>query len=448
VQEFRTGPQRWTRGLATGATLAILAGLLVAPGSAQAKPPPNPSDHQITAAQQQKNNLATEVGRLSARAAQMQGQLDQLQANQELAEQKLAYALAKKAAAKTAAASARTKVNKARANVVQAQRNYIGYMQASYMSGDVTGTTGTLLTADDPNVLLQSGALHDYQNQHQLSAIGNLQRATVAKSNADAAARRAYTAEAAAATAAARAQTQAVAAVNAAKRQQEQLKATLAANQSQLQRAQLKLATLNNERAKFRAYQREQARLAAQRAAALERARAEAAAAAANRNSGGGGGGGSGTYVPPGPSGHWTPAAGQRAAARAHQWLGEPYAWAGGNSSGPTYGVCAGDGAFNDCHVKGFDCSGLAMYAWAQAGLAHYAATQYLQGSRHPNVASLMPGDLVFWSSNGTVGGIHHVAIYLGGGNVVQAPQSGDVVRVTPLAQVSSGYFGATRPLT
>jgi cell wall-associated NlpC family hydrolase len=46
------------------------------------------------------------------------------------------------------------------------------------------------------------------------------------------------------------------------------------------------------------------------------------------------------------------------------------------------------------------------------------------------------------------VGGIHHVAIYIGGGNVIQAPQSGDIVRITPLGQVSSGYFGATRPLT
>jgi GrpB-like predicted nucleotidyltransferase (UPF0157 family) len=45
-------------------------------------------------------------------------------------------------------------------------------------------------------------------------------------------------------------------------------------------------------------------------------------------------------------------------------------------------------------------------------------------------------------------GGIHHVAIYIGGGDVIQAPQSGDIVRVTPLDQVDSGYFGATRPLT
>jgi peptidoglycan DL-endopeptidase RipA len=58
-----------------------------------------------------------------------------------------------------------------------------------------------------------------------------------------------------------------------------------------------------------------------------------------------------------------------------------------------------------------------------------------------------MPGDLVFWSDGGEEL-IHHVAIFIGGGNVIQAPQSGDIVRITPLGQVSPGYYGATRPMT
>ena len=77
------------------------------------------------------------------------------------------------------------------------------------------------------------------------------------------------------------------------------------------------------------------------------------------------------------------------------------------------------------------------MYAWGPyLSMDHYAATQYTQaGSYHPSTSNLMPGDLVFWSSDGTIGGIHHVAIYIGGGNVIQAPQSGGV-RVT-----SSGTY-------
>src|SRR5581483_7989564 len=157
---------------------------------------------------------------------------------------------------------------------------------------------------------------------------------------------------------------------------------------------------------------------------------------------------GGGPQVAPGSGGSWTAAKGRTAVARAEHWLGWPYAWAGGNASGPTYGVCAGDGAWNDFHVIGFDCSGLAMNAWPQAGLAHYAATQYLQGSYHPSMSNLMPGDLVFWSSDGSVAGIHHVAIYIGGGYVIQAPESGSVIQETPLYDVSWGLFGATRPLT
>ncbi len=79
--------------------------------------------------------------------------------------------------------------------------------------------------------------------------------------------------------------------------------------------------------------------------------------------------------------------------------------------------------------------------------MAHFAATQYSYGNLHPAPTELLPGDLVFWSNNNTVAGIHQVALYVGDGNVIQVPQSGDIVRITPLTNVASGYF-ATRPLT
>jgi cell wall-associated NlpC family hydrolase len=90
------------------------------------------------------------------------------------------------------------------------------------------------------------------------------------------------------------------------------------------------------------------------------------------------------------------------------------------------------------------------MYAWGPGlPMAHYAASQYTQaGSYHPGPGNFQPGDLLFWSSNGTIAGIHHVAIYIGNGLVVQAPESGEVIQETPWDQVSWGYFGATRPLT
>jgi cell wall-associated NlpC family hydrolase len=150
--------------------------------------------------------------------------------------------------------------------------------------------------------------------------------------------------------------------------------------------------------------------------------------------------------------GGWSAGVGQDAANWALQQLGTPYSFAGGGVDGPTIGTCGtGDSGNNDCHVKGFDCSSLTLFAWAHEGLplTHYAATQYDEaGAYHPDSGSFMPGDLLFWSSDGTVAGIHHVAMYIGGGNVIQAPESGDVVKVTPWDQVTSGYYGATRPLS
>ncbi|HEX3335887.1 MAG TPA: NlpC/P60 family protein [Jatrophihabitans sp.] len=150
------------------------------------------------------------------------------------------------------------------------------------------------------------------------------------------------------------------------------------------------------------------------------------------------------------PMGNWTWQRGQRIARRALQWRNWPYSFGAGGPAGPSYGHAVDKDSRNDGKVFGFDCSGLTMYALAPwLNLDHDAAAQYSEvGSFHPSIDSLQPGDLVFWSQDGTVGGIGHVAVYVGDGQVVQAPRSGDVIRVTPIYQVESGAMGATRPLT
>lgn len=106
--------------------------------------------------------------------------------------------------------------------------------------------------------------------------------------------------------------------------------------------------------------------------------------------------------------------AGDRAVDWAMAQLGKPYKWGG-----------AGPGAF--------DCSGLTMSAWySGAGVAipRVAADQYGTGP-HPPVANLLAGDLVFWASKLTEPStIYHVAMYIGGGHIVQAPYTGQVVSV------------------
>ncbi|GLW68835.1 hypothetical protein Kpho02_11340 [Kitasatospora phosalacinea] len=116
------------------------------------------------------------------------------------------------------------------------------------------------------------------------------------------------------------------------------------------------------------------------------------------------------------------PAAGgvEAAVSYALAQLGKPYVW-GGN--GP----------------NGFDCSGLVQQAFRRAGIAtpRVADDQY-RAATPISSGQLQRGDLVFWSSNGRVSGIHHVAIYLGDGTYVEAPRPGKDVRVSRL---NSGYY-------
>ena len=88
----------------------------------------------------------------------------------------------------------------------------------------------------------------------------------------------------------------------------------------------------------------------------------------------------------------------------------------------------------------GFDCSGLVMYVYAQHGviLPHYSGAQFLMGQK-VEYANLLPGDLVFFGSP-----IHHVGMYIGGGYFIEAPHTGDYVKISPLAG-RSGFAGARR---
>lgn len=94
------------------------------------------------------------------------------------------------------------------------------------------------------------------------------------------------------------------------------------------------------------------------------------------------------------------------AIAAAQSQLGVPYVWGGASPGG------------------GFDCSGLTMWAYAQAGvsLPHYTVSQEQVGRVVP-LSQIQPGDLVFYWGAG------HVALYVGGGSVIHAPHTGDVVR-------------------
>jgi cell wall-associated NlpC family hydrolase len=430
----------------SGVVVTFVGVVFVGGAGAAPTPPPNPTDNQISHARSQKDQLANRVGQLSGQIAQAKVQLGILQGKAELAEQKYAYAVSQLQIANQKAAKAKAQVRAASNNVVKAHARFIDYVQSSYMSGEVDGTAGTLLTAPDPSALLEQSALEQYQQQHQADAIGALQGATVAKSNADAHARLAVINSKAAKLRADQARIAARTAFNAEQAQAQQLQIQQRNTQQALDNAQYELSKLNHQRAAYVAYKAEQRRLAALRRQ-RERERLQRLREQRQQHSSGGGGGGS-TYSPPPPAGgSWTAAKGRKAAARAKSQLGWPYAWAGGGAYGPSRGVCdPSNGAPNDCNVIGYDCSGLAMFAWGASWWAHYAATQFGQAGRfHPSAGQLLPGDLIFWSFNNHVSGIHHVAIYIGGGQIVEAPYSGGYVQIASLYEYG-GFFGATRP--
>ena len=166
-------------------------------------------------------------------------------------------------------------------------------------------------------------------------------------------------------------------------------------------------------------------------------------------SSGGSSGGSSPAASPPAVpsgSGGWTAAKGEAAVAAAERWVGTPYSWGGGNSVGPTTGICGPNGAENDCNVVGFDCSGLTSYGWAQEGISipNYSVYQYTLG-QHISISDLLPGDLLFYANDTSdPSTIHHVTMYAGNGMMVEAPFSGAYVHITS-ADFGNGYIGVTR---
>ena len=103
---------------------------------------------------------------------------------------------------------------------------------------------------------------------------------------------------------------------------------------------------------------------------------------------------------------------------------GTPYSWGGGNAAGASRGIDSGAG------TVGFDCSGLMLYMFAGVGikLDHYSGSQYNAGQKIPS-SQMRRGDMIFYGPNAS----QHVAMYLGDGQMLEAPYTGSVVKVSPV---------------
>jgi cell wall-associated NlpC family hydrolase len=185
--------------------------------------------------------------------------------------------------------------------------------------------------------------------------------------------------------------------------------------QGQLAQRRALLGSIRSEIAKLQAQERQrQVELAAQARARLPvQTRAVESAAAQNPL-------GVGASTPEGAS-VAPPARYGGVVGIAMRYLGVPYVWGGASPSG-------------------FDCSGLVLYVYAQAGVSLPHSTYAMWGlGVAVSRAQLQPGDLVF------LYGLGHMGIYIGGGQYIHAPHTGDVVKISPLP--TSGYVGARRIL-
>jgi cell wall-associated NlpC family hydrolase len=195
----------------------------------------------------------------------------------------------------------------------------------------------------------------------------------------------------------------------------EERAARRASIESKLQEREALLATIKDQIAQLEAEERaRQERLAAEARRRLAAQDAQADAAQASTFDG------TNDAIAAGPA----PAARYGGVVGvAMQYLGVPYVWGGASPSG-------------------FDCSGLVMYAYSQVGvsLPHNAAMQYGYGTPVSS-AELQPGDIVFFN------GLGHNGIYIGGGQFVHSPHTGDVVKISSLSDswYASTYVGARR---
>jgi cell wall-associated NlpC family hydrolase len=404
------------RILATAIAVAVVLGLTPSVASAA---PRRPSDSQVQAARASADAVATRIGAITGQLTAAQDAVDAATADSAIALDSYqatqeAYEAARVRSDEAAAAAVR-----AAADLGVARDDVVAFARRSYMDGSTYAGAAALITAGDPAELIERAALLEAAGSHRSDV---LVRVTVVQEQAH----RAEAVARATLTEADELQQQAA----------DELSIAQAAESAAREQAGALTARRTQLTAELAAAQRDlRALVGAQEAAdRIARATPPPPAPAAP------------PVTPPvavgndEPAGEGSATAAQTAIDAATSYLGTPYSWGGGGKNGPSEGWAQGAG------IVGFDCSGLTQYAYGQADIsiprnsrAQYAALPKVSAS------DLQAGDLVFWARNpSNPSTIYHVALYLGNGQVVQAPRTGDVVKVSTMWW--GNYAGAVRP--
>jgi cell wall-associated NlpC family hydrolase len=349
-----------------------------------------------------------QVQRVASRIGTARGALQRLNVTAEVAAEKYDAAQVKLTTTQNAAHTAQVVLGAANRQVDKGTRKTTQFVQAAYEGGGLTPITAYLEPGGPSQLARRLGAIQAI-NQSEHTVLEQLQAAQIYRGVVSDRAQAVEAKATRAATVAARARQTAANAVA-------QQQAALAALQHQQAHLQSLLSSAKSTAS----------RLAREHLAALARARRRAAQrAAAPPPSGpthspfsGSSGSTSGTVSA-------TTAAG--ALSQAESQIGKPYQW---GAAGPNT----------------YDCSGLVLWAYAQEGvhLDHWTGDQWNEGA-HVSRTELRPGDLVFFAYNvADPSTIHHVGMYVGNGQMVDAPYTGVDVRYD--SAFRSDYIGAVRP--
>jgi cell wall-associated NlpC family hydrolase len=392
------------------------------PGWARMSSPAPPSAGAVSAAAGQVSRRAAELNAARVRLAADNARLASLRVQAEQIIERYDQAIVNEHQAALAYQAAQRRLARARVAELASRRQVAGMAAQDYEAGGGFGTLAAMLgNSGGPQAFAEGAATEQQIAQEGVDLLSQNQAAKIVTGVFRAQARRELTAEQAAARKAAALKAAIQAAVA---RQQTAVRASEASTKRL--EAALGAARAHEyqlEQARQRALAAEQAR---QQALAAEQARADSPVTSPSSPAGAGysyGGWPSAYSLAQGASA----AQGEIAANWALSQIGKPYVWGG---AGP----------------YSYDCSGLTMDAWAQAGvhLLHWTGYQWPSGPHIP-LGQLRRGDLVFYATDtADPATIHHVGIYIGNGEMVDAPYTGVDVRIDSIYW--PGLIGATRP--
>jgi len=393
-------PRRAGAAAAVAALAASMA-LAVTPPAAFADHGGGPSAGQVAASKARVAQLEHQLAAAADAVSRAQQALEEARTAAEVAVEAYDRARVQQAASVRALDAAQLVLTAAGARVASARHDVSRFAVAAYEGGPLS-SVDLLLDSHGPDTMLY--------RLSALDAVSRSQRDVLQTMNAAQVYQQAVRKQAAAVVAAS---TRAAAAADAARSHAAQLVAAQTAAVARVSAASQQLSVMLTdarahasalERARLQALAEARARAEAARRAAAERAARERA----NQQSSGSGQQSSGQNF-----GATVSAATEQAALQqAESQLGKPYEW---GAAGP----------------DSYDCSGLVMWAYAQVGehVDHWTGDQWNEGAHIP-LAALRPGDLLFFATDTTdPNTIHHVGMYVGNGQMIEAPYTGANVR-------------------